>query len=101
MVKSKRKSSKDKPDKPYPEFPLFPHATKRWAKKVKGRMYYFGTWADPDGALAKYLAQKDDLYAGRKPRPQVEGFTVRDLCNQFLNSKRHLVDTRELKQRTF
>jgi integrase len=101
MVKSKRKSRKNKPDKPRPDFPLFPHATKRWAKKIRGKIHYFGPWGDPDGALNKYLEQKDDLFAGRKPRPQVDGFTVRDLCNHFLNSKRHLLDTRELTQRTF
>jgi integrase len=104
MIKSKRSRRKDKsgkPEKPRPDFPLFPHATKRWAKKIKGRMYYFGPWSDPDAALAKYLEQKDDLYAGRRPRPVQEGFTIRDLCNHFLNSKRHLLDTRELKQRTF
>jgi integrase len=101
MVKSKSRRHKDKPDKPYESFPLFPHATKRWAKKIRGRTCYFGPWSDWQGALNKYQEQKDDLYAGRKPRGTVEGLTLRDLCNQFLTAKRHLFDTRELSARTF
>jgi hypothetical protein len=50
-----------RPSKPYPEFPLFAHATGRWAKKIRGRLNYFGRWEDTDGALTKCLEQKDAL----------------------------------------
>jgi hypothetical protein len=92
---------KNKPAKPYADFPLFPHATGRWAKKIRGKFHYFGPWADADGALKKYQEQRDDLHAGRTPRVQADGFTVRHLLNHFLTSKRHLLDTREITNRTF
>ena len=91
----------DKPAKPYPEFPLFPHASGQWAKKIRGKMHYFGPWADPDAALAKYLEQKDALHAGRKPRPEAGAATVKDVANDFLNAKQALVDTGELSPRTW
>lgn len=50
----------EKPQKPYPDFPLYAHQTKRWAKKIKGQTVYFGSWDDPDGALAKYEEQYGD-----------------------------------------
>ena len=83
-----------KPNKPYPEFPLYAHATKRWAKRILGAIHYFGPWDDPDGALAKYLKEKDALHAGRKPREASEGVTVKELCNRFLNAKQTDVDFR-------
>src|SRR6516225_3975765 len=79
-----------KPAKPYPDFPLFPHATKRWAMKIRGQLHYFGPCDDPDGAVAKYLEQKDDLHAGRKPRPEAEAVRVKDVANAFLIHKRDL-----------
>ena len=50
-------------------------------------MHYFGSWDDPDSALKKYLAQKDDLHAGRKPRGDSDAVTVKQLVNEFLNAK--------------
>jgi integrase len=91
----------DRPSKPYPEFPLFSHATGRWAKKIRGRLYYFGRWEDADAALAMYLEQKDALHAGRKPRNDPEALTVKDLANTFLNHKRDLLDAGELSPRTW
>jgi len=90
-----------RPSKPYPDFPLFPHAAGVWAKKIRGRLHYFGPWSDPDGALKKYLEQKDALHAGRKPRETPEGFTVKDLANHFLDAKKQLVEGGELSPRTW
>lgn len=90
-----------KPNKPYADFPLFPHATKRWAKKIRGKFHYFGPWDDPDAALQKYLDEKDDLHAGRTPRLRCDGLTIRDLSNRFLTGKRLLLDSGEIGPQMF
>src|SRR5437762_4638886 len=90
-----------KPSKPYPEFPLFPHAAGVWAKKIRGKMHYFGPWDDPDGALKKYLDQKDALHAGKKPREDTGALTVKEAANRFLIAKQSRVDSGELSPRTW
>jgi integrase len=90
-----------KPVKPRPDFPLFPHATKRWAKKIRGKLFYFGPWSDPDGAEENYLKQAAALHAGRKPRPDTEAVTIKALVNDFLNAKINLRDAGELSPLTF
>jgi len=63
------RSERVKPEKPYPEYPLFAHAAGVWAKKIRGKMHYFGPWEDSDGALKKYLEQKDTSTPAAPPVP--------------------------------
>jgi hypothetical protein len=94
------KPATERPAKLSPNFPLFPHDAGVWAKNIRGKMHYFGTWADPDAALAKYLEQKDDLHAGREPRAAPGDLTVKEAVNDFLNAKKDLAAAGELTQRT-
>jgi integrase len=92
-----------KVSKPRPDFPLYAHATGRWAKKVCGKLHYFGKTADdPKGekALDLWLDQKDELLAGRTPHI---GTTIKvaEIVNQFLAHKEELLNAGEITQRTF
>ena len=90
---------KQKPAKPYPEYPLTPMANGQWCKRIKNKLYYFGTWADPDAALKKYLDEVDDLQAGRTPRRVGDvRITVKQLCDAFYESKENRFKSGELSQ---
>lgn len=86
------------PSKPHPDFPLFPHATHRWAKKIRGKFEYFGsTNGDPEGKAA--LANYHDQIAGRPS--QAQGLTVAGLCNRFLTVSTAKMEAGKLVPRTF
>ena len=104
MAHSTRPKRAKKPAKPRPDFPLFPHANGRWAKKVRQRLIYFGSWADDlkgVRALNLWLDEKDALLAGRTPRVSADGLTVRDLGNTFLTAKEQQRDAGDIAARTF
>ena len=56
---SKRKTRSDK-------FPLTLHPTGQYCKKIKGKLYYFGT--EKKVASQRYLEQAAYLHTGRNPR---------------------------------
>lgn len=100
---SKKSTRKPRLEKPRFDFPLFPHATNRWAKKIRGKLHYFGkVWPDdPKGeqALQRWLDQKDELLAGRIPRAKRDLLTTDDVVNLWLAAKKKQIATGELSQR--
>lgn len=88
-------------------FSLYAHKSRRWVRKVGGKLRFFGPITEDipgsaRAALDAYLDQKDDLQAGRKPRAKdsYHGLTVRDACNAFCIAKRQRVESGELAPRT-
>jgi integrase len=93
-----------KPKKPRADFPLFPHAKGYWAKKVRGKLHYFGKISHDrrgEAALQLWLDQKDALLAGRTPRSSDDGLTVAGLCNHFLTAKEQQRDAGDITKRSF
>ncbi len=95
-------TAKSRPGKPYPGFPLFAHATGRWAKKIRGKLHYFGKVAGGhEPALERYLKDKDCLHAGLTPVDTREGLTVHGLCAKFLAFKKSRRDAEHLSPLLF
>lgn len=85
-----------KPQKPHSEYPLTPHNSGKWCKKINGRLYYFGKWDDPVGALREYENAIAD--------PQfliVHAVTLMDLCNAFMTYKKHQASAGEIRESTW
>lgn len=89
-----------KPERPEGS-PLFWHASGRWAKKIRGKLEYFGRGSHDD-ALGEYNRRGPDLHAGRRPRDEEpDGLTVYQLCAKFLTAKKDQRDQGELSPRMF
>jgi integrase len=80
MAKSdtKRKTRSDK-------FPLTLHSTGQFCKKIKGKLYYFGT--HKNAALERYLEQAAYLHTGKgtKPNSANNNLSLKTVCNLYLD----------------
>lgn len=83
---------------------LFPHKNGQWAKKIRGRMCYFGVLADPAAALARYQAEGPGLHRGvglEHSRAMDAGLTVEHAVNAWLAQQLARVEAGELTAATF
>jgi hypothetical protein len=87
-----------KPEKPSPDFPLFPHNRGKWAKKVGGKLRYFGRWDDPQGALEEWRRYEVEDKEERKAN---RGYDVGLACNEFLTMKHKALESGELSRAMF
>lgn len=95
-----------RPSKPNRNFPMFAHPSGQWAKKIKGRCVYFGSWrTDPTGeaALKTFEREWPYLREGKIP-PSIDvsdGLTMKELVNDFLATKEDKLNAGELSPRSF
>ncbi|MHC4555022.1 MAG: tyrosine-type recombinase/integrase [Planctomycetota bacterium] len=77
MKSSKRKTRSDK-------FPLTRHSTGQYCKKIRGKMYYFGS--DKKEALQRHIDQAAYLHGSNHnpQRPVDDSMTLKQLCGMFL-----------------
>lgn len=100
-----------KPTWPYPQITkMSAHPSGQWAKKIKGRLYYFGRWDQPERALTLYQQEVEDLREGRRPRKfrrpmegdeTIAGATVKFVADAFLYDKGRDVDSGQLSPTTW
>jgi len=92
MKKTKRKTRSDK-------FPLTKHPTGQYCKKIKGKLYYFGS--DKREALERYYEQAAYLHSGRVLPAQMTGesITIKTLCNLYLDYQESRLPTGEISPR--
>ena len=89
---AKRKTRSDK-------FPLTLHPTGQFCKKIKGKLYYFGTGRQE--ALQRYLEQAAFLHSGKSHRPNSanDRVSLKTLCNLYLTHQESRVAAGEIKHR--
>ena len=95
---SERGNNRRKPRKPYNSFPLTAHNNGQWCKKIRGKIHFFGVWADPQAALDRYLRMAADLHAGRQPAMKVsaDSPTVKDVSNEYLTYQQQRLEAGEI-----
>jgi integrase len=78
------------------KFPLTLHPTGQYCKKIKNKLYYFGT--DKREAHRRYVEQAAALHAGRQPMgiSSDEAITIKLLANIYLDHQQGKVEHGEM-----
>jgi integrase len=88
---AKAKTKKSSVAKRARKLPLYQHRNGQWCKRIRGKLYYFGT--NKQEALRRYYEESTALHSGRghsegQPSRQPDTMTLRDLCNSYIHHQR-------------
>lgn len=88
----KRKKRSDK-------FPLTLHPTGQYCKKIRGKLYYFGS--DKQRAFQRYVEQAANLHTGKPltSKSSDDSTCLKDVCNLYLEHQHARVEAGEIKLR--
>jgi len=81
------------------KFPLTIHPTGQYCKKIRGKLYYFGS--DKKLALERYLEEAAYLHLGQgtKPKSAGDSLSLKVLCNLYLDHQESRTAVGEVKPR--
>lgn len=80
------------------KFPLTLHKTGQYCKKIRGRLYYFGSVKK--AALNRYLEQAAYLHTGKsRPDPSGSNLSIKTLCNLYLDHQESRLAVGEIRPR--
>jgi len=82
---------------------MFAHPSGQWAKKIRGRLHYFGVWADPEAALERLNREWPCLKEGKTPPPidVSEGVSLEKVCNEFMAAKEAKLNEGDISPRSY
>src|SRR5690606_25154725 len=78
---------------------LWYHPTGGYAKKFRGKTYYFGQ--DPEVAAQRFKEEWPYIQAGEAPPEYSDDLTLLKLCNSFMADRDSRVQTGDLAVRSF
>ncbi len=95
MFSAANKKRKTRSDKS----PLTLHPTGQFCKKIRGKLYYFGT--DKKLALQRYLEQAIYLHSGKTAPPDknYKNLSIKYLCNLYLDYQQSRVAVGQIRIR--
>lgn len=94
-------SNRSRPSNPYPSFPIYAASNGQWCRKIAGKHYSFGVWADYKAALKKHNAEYPFLKDGIAPPESLESWKVADVINEFLDIHQERMQIGEIEPITF